>query len=52
MDRGGWWVTVLGVAKSDTTEQLTYTHTHTHTHTYTQDLRTHSLECTVKIKPG
>ena len=30
MDRGAWWATVLGVAKS--WAQLS-THTHTHTHT-------------------
>ena len=29
MDRGAWWATVHGIAKSRT--QL-YTHTHTHTH--------------------
>ena len=28
MDRGPWWATVHGVAKSNMTEQLTYTHTH------------------------
>ena len=32
MDRGGWWATVHGVAKSQ--KQL-ITHTHTHTHIYT-----------------
>ena len=25
-DRGAWWATIYGVAKSDTTEQLTHTH--------------------------
>ena len=39
MDKGAWQTIAHGVAKSDTTEQLsthTYmrTHTHTHTHTY------------------
>ena len=28
MDRGPWWATVHGVAKSNMTEQLTHTHTH------------------------
>ena len=27
MDRGPWWATVHGVAKSNMTEQRTYTHT-------------------------
>ena len=27
MDRGAWWATVHGVAKTDMTEQLTHTHT-------------------------
>ena len=32
MDRGGWWATVHGVAKSDVTARMhTYIHTHTHT---------------------
>ena len=35
MDRGAWWATVHGVAKSQT--HLSHnTHTHTHTHTHTQ----------------
>ena len=45
MDRGRWWVTILGVAKSDTTEQLAYTHTphtHTHTHTHTHKILEHT----------
>ena len=33
MDRGAWWATVHGVAKSQT---LLSTHTHTHTHTHTR----------------
>ena len=38
MDRGAWWATVHGVAKSQTwlSDQA---HTHTHTHTHTQWLR-------------
>ena len=33
MDRGaGEWVTVHGVAESDTTELLSLSHTHRHTH--------------------
>ena len=43
MDRGAWWATVHGVAKSRTRLSLcvsacglarTHTHTHTHTHVY------------------
>ena len=40
MDRGAWWVTVHGVAKSWTRLSNwthTYTHTHTHTHTHTAE---------------
>ena len=33
MDRGAWWATVYGVAKSWT--QLSNTHTHPHTHKLT-----------------
>ena len=29
MDRGAWWATVHGVAKSHTTEVTEHTHTHT-----------------------
>ena len=48
MDRGSWWVTVHGVAKSQTrlkwlkccahahTRAHAHTHTHTHTHTHLQ----------------
>ena len=44
IDRGAWWATVHGVAKSQTllsahTHRQTYTGTHTHTHTHT---RTHT----------
>ena len=37
MDRGAWWATVCGVAKSWTrlSSSLAHTHTHTHTHTLT-----------------
>ena len=37
MDKGAWQTIAHGVAKSDTTEQLsthTYMRTHTHTHTH------------------
>ena len=37
MDRGAWWATVHGVAKSQT--QLSDSHTHTHTHTHTEHKR-------------
>ena len=33
MDRGAWWATVHGVAKSQT-QLSVHTHTHTHTHTH------------------
>ena len=35
MDRGAWWATVHGVAKSQTWLNDTHTHTHTHTHAHT-----------------
>ena len=35
MDKGAWWVTVYGVAKSWTQLKLLITHTYTHTHTHT-----------------
>ena len=34
MDRGAWWATVHGVAKSWTRLRDCHTHTHTHTHTH------------------
>ena len=34
-DRGTWWATVHGVAKSQTQMKQLNTHTHTHTHTCT-----------------
>ena len=37
MDRGAWWATVRGVAKS-WTRLSNFTHTHTHTHTHTGNL--------------
>ena len=38
MDRGAWWATVHGVAKSRTrlSKACVRLHTHTHTHTHTQ----------------
>ena len=36
MDRGDWWATVHGVAKSSVMSEHTMSeHTHTHTHIYT-----------------
>ena len=40
MDRGAWWATVQGVAKSWT--QLSM-HEHTHTHTHTLILSLHEF---------
>ena len=38
MDRGAWWATVYGVAKSQTwLSDRVCTHTHTHTHKHTND---------------
>ena len=37
MDRGAWWTTVHGVAKSQTLLSDSHTHTHTHTHTQLSD---------------
>ena len=34
MDRGAWWATVHGVAKSRTWLSDSHTHTYTHTHTH------------------
>ena len=35
MDRGAWWATLHGVAKSRTRlSKRAHTHTHTHTHTH------------------
>ena len=34
MNRGAWWATVHGVAKSWTWLSDSHTHTHTHTHTH------------------
>ena len=61
MDRGSWWVTVLEVAESDTTEQLSArTHAHTHTCTHTNiyfslyivliQVKQHSAKMTLAIK--
>ena len=41
MDRGAWWATVHGVAKSQT--QLSDFHTHTHTHTHTCTMRSREV---------
>ena len=35
MDRGAWWATVYGVAKSWTRLSDKHTHTHKHKHTHT-----------------
>ena len=39
MDRGAWWATVYGVAKSWTRLSDKHTHTHTHTHIYRDVLK-------------
>ena len=36
MDRGAWWATVHGIAKS-WTQLSAHRHTHTHTHTHTPE---------------
>ena len=38
MDRGAWWPTAHGLAKSRTRLSDTHAHTHTHTHTHTFSL--------------
>ena len=38
MDRGTWWATVPGAAKSQTRPKRLSAHTHTHTHTHTHML--------------
>ena len=38
MDRGAWWATVHGIAKSQKRlSEGEHVHTHTHTHTHTQN---------------
>ena len=46
MDRGGWWATARGMAKSPTgLRDQTHRHTHTHTHTH-KDTHTHIYSVT------
>ena len=54
MDKGTWWPTVHGVAKSWTQLSNLHTHTHTHTHTPTHCLDTQwvSIERYQRLQQG
>ena len=50
MDRGGWWATARGMAKSPTglrdgTHRHTHTHTDTKTHTHTHSVTSLISSC-------
>ena len=51
MDRGAWWATVHGIAKS-WTQMSVCMHTHTHTHTNTHFLSLENLEGFVRLSTG
>ena len=53
MDRGAWWATVHGVAKSWTRlSTRVHTHTHTHTHSMAYQLGVLQIVCPLWASGG